>query len=147
MKNKTLFDHINHITSKQTKGYWKSLNETEKKQWSNYMIHRFLSMKSEWINTVNEIQKYNLKPKDLYRLYIDILPKKKQWLKYTKGKKSMKYENWVVEIISKYYESSLIEAREYLDTFYATEQGKANLKSILQKYGMEEKKIKSLNLP
>ena len=38
IKNKGLFDHITHITQKQTKGYWDSLNETEKKQWSNYMI-------------------------------------------------------------------------------------------------------------
>ena len=57
MKNKSLFDHIGHITQKQTKGYWNSLNETEKKQWSNYMIHRFLSMKMEWTEFVNEIQK------------------------------------------------------------------------------------------
>ena len=71
-----LFDHIGHITSKQTKGYWDSLNETEKKQWSNYMIHRFLSMKMEYVDVVNEIQRYNLKPKDLYKLYIDVLPKK-----------------------------------------------------------------------
>ena len=66
MKNKGLFDHITHITQKQTKGYWNSLNETEKKQWSNYMIHRFLSMKMEWTDFINEIQKLNLKPKHLY---------------------------------------------------------------------------------
>ena len=145
--NKGLFDHITHITQKQTKGYWDSLNETEKKQWSNYMIHRFLSMKMEYVDVVNEIQRYNLKPKDLYKLYINVLPKKKEWLKYVKGKKNMKYEKWVVEIIAKHYESSLSEAREYLDVFYSTEQNKANLKTILQKYGSDPKEIKKLNLP
>ena len=70
MKNKGLFDHITHITQKQTKGYWNSLNETEKKQWSNYMIHRFLSMKMEYVDVVNEIQRYNLKPK----IYINYTP-------------------------------------------------------------------------
>ena len=65
--NKGLFDHVTHITQKQTKGYWDSLNETEKKQWSNYMIHRFLSMKMDYVDVVNEIQRYNLKPKDLYK--------------------------------------------------------------------------------
>jgi hypothetical protein len=59
----------------------------------------------------------------------------------------MKYEKWVVEIVAKYYESSLSEAREYLDVFYATEQNKANLKTILQKYGSDPKEIKKLNLP
>ena len=145
--SKSLFDHITHITQHQTKGYWNSLNETEKKQWSNYMIHRFLSMKMEYVDVVNEIQRYNLKPKDLYKLYIDILPKKKEWLKYIKGKKKMKHEKWLLEIIAKYYESSLKEAHEYLEVFYATEQNKANLKTILQKYGVDPKEIKKLSLP
>ena len=48
MKTKTLFDHINHITGKQTKGYWDTLNDKEKKNWSNYMVHRFLSMNMNW---------------------------------------------------------------------------------------------------
>ena len=145
--NKGLLDHVTHITQKQTKGYWDSLNETEKKQWSNYMIHRFLSMKMEYVDVVNEIQRYNLKPKDLYKLYTNVLPKKKEWLRYVKGKKTMKYEKWVVEIIAKHYKSSLSEAREYLDVFYSTEQNKANLKTILQKYGSDPKEIKKLNLP
>jgi heterodisulfide reductase subunit B len=145
--NKSLFDHITHITQHQTKGYWDSLNETEKKQWSNYMIHRFISMKMEYVEVANEFQKYKLKPKDLYKLYSNVLPKKKEWLRYVKGKKTMKYEKWVVEIVAKHYESSLSEAREYLDVFYSTEQNKANLKTILQQYGSDTKEIKKLNLP
>lgn len=147
MKTKTLFDHINHVTSKQTKDYWDTLNDKEKKNWSNYMVHRFLSMKSEWIDIVNEIQKYTLRPQDLYKLYTNVLPKGKQWLKYVKGKKSMTYPQWLLDIISKYYEVSLVESQEYLDIFYSTEQNKANLKAILQKYGVEEKEIKKLRLP
>ena len=38
--------------------YWESLDDGDKKTWSNYMVHRFLSMKSEWLVVVNEIQKY-----------------------------------------------------------------------------------------
>ena len=96
-----LFDHIKWITEKQTKDYWDTLNDTERKRWSNYMINRFLSMKMDWISFVNEVQQYNLKPKDLYRLYIDILPKGKQWLKYTKRRKKMNYPNWLLEIMTK----------------------------------------------
>ena len=147
MKNKGLFDHVTHITQKQTKGYWDSLNETEKKQWSNYMIHRFLSMKMEYVDVVNEIQRYNLKPKDLYKLYTNVLPKKKEWLKYVKGKKDMKHPKWLLEIVAKYYESSFVEAHEYVEVFYTTEQNKANLKTILQKYGADPKEIRKLNLP
>ena len=147
MKNKGLFDHITHITQKQTKGYWDSLNETEKRQWSNYMIHRFLSMKMDYVDVVNEIQRYNLKPKDLYKLYINVLPKKKEWLKYIKGKKSMKHPQWLLDIVAKHYESSLVEAHEYVEVFYSTEQNKANLKTILQSYGADPKEIRKLNLP
>jgi predicted component of type VI protein secretion system len=129
-KNKGLFDHITHITQRQTKGYWDSLNETEKKQWSNYMIHRFLSMKMDYVEVVNELQRYNLKPKE-----------------YVKGKKTMKYQTWLLEIVAKYYESSISEAHDYLEIYYSSEQGKADLKSILQKYGVEPKEIKKLNLP
>tara|TARA_B100000073_G_scaffold326507_1_gene311260 strand:- start:111 stop:554 length:444 start_codon:yes stop_codon:yes gene_type:complete len=147
MKAKSLFDHITHITQKQTKNYWENLNDADRKTWSNYMIHRFLSMKMEYVDIVNELQRYNLKPKELYKLYTGILPKKKEWLRYVKGKKTMKYQKWLLEIVAKYYESSINEAHEYLDVFYATEQGKANLKTILQKYGVEPKEIKKLNLP
>ena len=106
MKIKSLFDHINHITSKQTKGYWDSLNETEKKQWSNYMIHRFLSMKMEWADFVNEIQKLNLKPKQLYLVYSNVLPKGKQYLKYIKKKKGTIYNTQVIQKVSEYFEIS-----------------------------------------
>ena len=142
MKNKGLFDHVTHITQKQTKGYWDSLNETEKRQWSNYMIHRFLSMKMDYVDVVNEIQRYNLKPKDLYKLYTNVLPKKKEWLKYTKSKDKTKYPKWLIEIICKYYDISTKEAVDYIKIFYLTEEGKADLKLILEKYGTEPKLVK-----
>ena len=147
MKTKSLFDHITHITQRQTKNYFEDINDADRKTWYNYMVNRFLSMNSNWTDLVNEIQKYKLKPKDLYRLYIEILPKSKQWLRYTKGKKTMKYQRWLLEIVAKYYESSISEAYDYLEIYYSSEQGKADLKSILQKYGIEPKEIKKLNLP
>ena len=147
MKTKSLFDHITHITSKQTKNYWEDITDADKKTWSNYMVNRFLSMNMNWTDLVNEIQKYKFEPKDLYRLYTEILPKGNQWLRYTKGKKTMKYQRWLLEIVAKYYESSLNEAHDYLEIYYSTEQGKAELKSILQKYGVEPKEIKKLKLP
>ena len=147
MKTKSLFDHITHITSKQTKNYWEDITDADKKTWSNYMVNRFLSMNMNWTDLVNEIQKYKLEPKDLYRLYTEILPKGKQWLRYTKGKKTMKYQKWLLEIVAKYYESSINEAHDYLEIYYSTEQGKAELKAILQKFGIEPNEIKKLNLP
>ena len=91
VKKKSLFDHINQITTVQNPNYWDEISDEDKKSWSNYMVNRFLSMKPEWIELVNELQKYNLKPKELYKLYTNVLPKGKQWLKYTKGKKLQTY--------------------------------------------------------
>ena len=147
MKTKSLFDHITHITQKQTKNYWDDINDADRKTWSNYMVHRFLSMKMDYVEVVNELQRYNLKPKELYKLYTNILPKKKEWLRYVKGKKTMKYQRWLLEVVAKYYESSINEAHDYLEIYYSSEQGKADLKSILQKFGIEPKEIKKLNLP
>ena len=147
MKKRSLFDHIREVTAVQKVDYFDTLSVDDKKSWSNYMVNRFLSMKMEWVELVNELQKYKLEPKELYKLYINILPKGKQWLRYTKGKKVMKHPEWVVEIITKYHEVSIKEANEYIDIYYSSEQGKAELKSILQKFGSEPKEIKKLNLP
>ena len=54
--NKSLFDHITHITQIQDPKYWDKLEEGDKKTWSNYMIHRFLSMNPDWIEV---FQRYN----------------------------------------------------------------------------------------
>ena len=141
-----LFDHIKWITEKQTKDYWDTLNDTERKRWSNYMINRFLSMKMDWTSFVNEVQQYNLKPKDLYRLYVDILPKGKQWLKYTKRRKKMNYPNWLLEVMIKDFKISISEARSHLDILYMTEQGKIEVREVLMKYGTEEKLLKSIGV-
>ena len=141
MKIKSLFDHINHITSKQTKGYWDSLNETEKKQWSNYMIHRFLSMKMEWADFVNEIQKLNLKPKQLYLVYSNVLPKGKQYLKYIKKKKDPIYNTQVVQKISEYFEISQSESEDYLKLL-----SKKQIRELVSKYGYANKELKQMGL-
>ena len=81
--SKSLFDHIKQITNVQNTLYWDSLTDGDKKTWSNYMVHRFLSMKSEWIQVVNEIQKYwEMKPKNVYQFYTDILPRGRVLIRY-----------------------------------------------------------------
>ena len=99
VKKKGLFDHIKQITAVQNSNYWEEISDEDKKSWSNYMIHRFLSMKMEWVELVNELQKYNFKPKELYKIYTKILPKSKQFLKYTKRRNQMDYPNWLINIV------------------------------------------------
>ena len=146
IKRKNLFDHINAITSQQHSNYWDEITDEDKKSWSNYMVNRFLSMKMEWIEFVNEVQKYPLKPKELYKVYTDILPKKRQWLKYIKGDKEMKYPKWVYEIVSKHLQISLREASDAVDMYELSHGGQAELTDILIKYGKTEEEIRKIGL-
>ena len=146
IKRKNLFEHINAITSRQHSNYWDEISDEDKKSWSNYMVNRFLSMKMEWIEFVNEVQKYPLKPKELYKVYTDILPKKRQWLKYIKGDKEMKYPNWVYEIVAKHLQISLREASDAVDMYELSHGGQAELIDILIKYGKTEEEIRKIGL-
>ncbi len=147
-KSKTLFDHIKNITSVQNPNYWETLEEGDKKTWSNFMIHRFLSMNSEWIEVLSEIQPYTqtLEPKYLYLLLIGLLPKGKYYLKYIKGKKTDKYESFLIELVKQDFQCSLRQAEEYIEILYASREGRENIKYICQKYGIESKQITKLKL-
>jgi len=145
---KTLFDHIKAITQFQDPNYWDKLEEADKKTWSNYMIHRFLSMNSDWIETISEIQPFTqtLEPKQLYQLLIGLLPKGRHYLRYTKGKKETKYESFLVELIQQDFQCSSSEALDYCEILYATREGRENIKYLCEKYGVDKKQITKLKL-
>ncbi len=146
IKKKGLFDHLNAVTTNQSPDYWDSLSTEDKKTYEEYMINRFLSMKIEWIDFVNDIQKYwdVITKKEHYKIFSDVLPKGKQYLKYTKRKNDMVLPKWFVEIMVKHYECSTSEVRNYVDTLVLTEQGVLEIREVLQKYGIEPKKWKEL---
>lgn len=146
VKKKSLFDHIQAVTSQQHPNYWDEISDDDKKSWSNYMVNRFLSMKPEWITFVNDVQKYPLKPKELYKVYADILPKKRQWLKYIKGDKKMKYPTWVYEIVAKHLQCSIRESNDAVEMYEISAGGQAELKDILMKYGKTEQECRKLGL-
>jgi hypothetical protein len=147
-KPKTLFDHLTAITKDQDPKYWDKLEESDKKTWSNFMIHRFLSMNSDWIEVLSEIQPYTqtLEPKQLYLVLIGIIPKGRYFLKYTKGKNENKYEGWLVDLVKKDFQCSKKESEEYLEILYSTREGRENIKYICEKYGVESKQITKLKL-
>ena len=141
MKPKGLFDHINHITSTQSKDYWNTLTESDKKTWSNYMINRFLSMKMEWTDFVNEIQKLKLDPCMLYLVYSNVLPKGKQYLKYIKKKKQTNFNTEVVQKISEYFECSKSESEDYLKLLT-----KKQIRELVSKDGYTDKELKQMGI-
>ena len=146
MKKKTLFDHIKQITNIQNPNYWEEISDEDKKSWSNYMVHRFLSMKMDWVELVNELQRYNLKPKELYKIYTNILPKGKQWLKYIKGEKKMQYADWLVNVVANEMKVSKKEAYEAVDMYMLSEGGILELREICVKWGVEPKKLEKAGL-
>ena len=137
---KSLFDHIKQITNVQNPMYWDTLTESDKKTWSNYMIHRFISMKTDWIEVANEIQRYwELKPKNVYQFYTDMLPKGRTFLRYVKSKKKSKVEKWAMEHLVDYFECSTREVEQHLEILT-----KEQVTSILMKYGVDDKKLKKI---
>ena len=146
VKRKSLFDHINQITAVQNLNYWDKISDEDKKSWSNYMTNRFLSMKMEWVELVNELQKYNLQPKELYKLYTNVLPKGKQWLKYTKGRNQMEHPNWLINIVANHEQVSKKEAYDMIEMYYLTEGGMLELREVCVKWGIDESKIEKAGL-
>jgi len=148
MAAKKLFDHLNALTVEQDPNYFKTLSEEDKKSWSNFMINRFLSMKPEWVEMVSSLLPLTqtLEPEQMYKLYINVLPKGKQYLKYTKGKADDKYEQFLIDLLKKEYECSERQANEYAEVLYATREGRENIKYICEKYGLTKKEITKLKL-
>ena len=148
MATKTLFDHITNVTSVQNPKYWDRLEDADKKTWSNYMAHRFLSMNPNWIEILSEIQPYtqSLEPKQLYLALIGILPKGRYYMKYIKGKKTNKYESWLVDLVKQDFNSSIREAEDYCEILYSTKEGRENIKYLCEKYGIDKKQITKLKL-
>jgi len=136
----TIIDWMNQLLVHKKK--WNDFTEDEQKKFSPFIINRWLSMDMEFIEIVNYFQKYSigqLKPREVYKWYCDILPKGKRFNKYIKGKKSKKYEDWLIKLLSNYYKCSKLQVREYLELI-----DKQELKTILEMYGTDKKQIKKV---
>jgi len=141
VKAKTIFQHLSGI--KEKKQSWESLTEMDKKSFSPFIINRWLSMNLDLLPIVNELQKYTigtLSARDVYKLYLDFLPKKKTFDKYVKGKKSSKYNKDMLAYLSQWYGVSQSEVKDYLEIL-----SKDEVKTILKKYGLTDKEIKVLS--
>lgn len=146
-KSRELFDFIEGITQNQTIEFFDELTDDEQKKYKNsrYMIHRFLSMNSNYLPVVNEIQKYNGIPDRCHYLFFtNILPKGKHFHKYIKGTKEEKYESWLVNIVAKHFSISVSEAIEYIEIYYLHDT--KGLRTICESYGIDNKTLKKAKL-
>ena len=115
-KSATIFDFIDGMTHKKKE--WHSYTDIDHKKFSPFIVNRWLSMRMELIDIINELQKYTiglLSPKDTYRLYHGFLPAQRTFAKYIKGKKEDKFNKQLVSIIANHYQVSKFEAIDYID--------------------------------
>jgi hypothetical protein len=139
-KAATMFDFIDGVTHKKRE--WSMWSETDQKAFSPFMMNRFLSMRMELTELVNEFQTYTiglLRPQETYRLYFDLLPNNKAFAKYIKGKSEDRYEKALVEQIAEHYQVSRSEATDYLDLM-----DKTQCERILTMYGYSDGEKKKL---
>jgi|TARA_B110001452_G_scaffold259437_1_gene255787 hypothetical protein len=140
VKAKSIFQHLSGI--KEKKESWASLSDMDKKSFSPFIINRWLSMNMGLLPIVNILQKYTigfLSARDVYKVYLDFLPKQKTFDKYIKGSKSSKYNKEVLEYLSKWYGVSQREVTDYLEIL-----SKDDVINILTKYGLTDKEAKKL---
>ena len=146
-KGKDLFEFLDGITTNQRIEFFDELNDAEKKKYkyARYMMHRFLSMNPNYAPVVNELQKYTAIPERAHYLFLtNMLPRGKQFNKYIKGSKDEKYEGWLVELVAKHYNISMVEASQYLDILYKGD--KQQLKDMCKMYGVDDKRIKQAKI-
>jgi len=136
----TIIDWMNQLLVH--KKHWDDFTEDEQKKFSPFIINRWLSMDKDFLEIVNIFQKYaigTLESREVYKWYCDILPRGKRFNKYIKGKRYKKYDTELINVISNYFECSKLQTKEYLGLI-----NKEELKEILEKYGMDKKKIKRM---
>ena len=139
-KAKTIFQHLSGIKEKKVE--WNSLSDMDKKTFSPFIINRWLSMNLDLLPIINVLQKYTiglLSARDVYKVYLDFLPKRKTFDKYIKGKKEGKHNKELLSYLSNWYGVSQREVTEYLDILPKDEVIK-----ILMKYGLTEIQSKKL---
>ena len=120
---------------------WDSFSDADKKSFSPFMIVRYLSMNKDILPLVNHYQNYIIEVmphKAVYQFWCNVLPKKKTYLKYIKGKKD-KFNKEVINYLVKYFEISKQQASEY-----AKLMPKENLTYMLKEYGKTDKEIKKM---
>ncbi len=139
-KGATIFDFIGGVTDKKKE--WPKWSETDQKKFAPFIVNRWLSMRMELTELVNEFQTYTiglLRPQETYRLYYELLPNNKSFAKYIKGKSEDKYEKDLVAQIAEHYQVSKSEAADYIDLMDKTQCDR-----ILSMYGYNDGEKKKL---
>jgi len=131
------FDILNYVTFE--KKSWDDLTQEEIDSVNPYLLNRYLSMNPDYLELVNYIQTIPHTEKEkYYKIYNNLIPKKKQWLKYIKSSNKNESKE-LLEYLSNYFECSTREVKDYLKIL-----DKKQIQEILEQFGVEDKDIKKL---
>ena len=139
-KGATIFDLIGGLTDKKRE--WKKWSETDQKKFSPFIVNRWLSMRMELTELINELQTYTiglLRPQETYRLYHELLPTNKSFAKYIKGKTEDKFDKDLIVQLAEHYQVSKSEATDYADLM-----DKTTLDRIISMYGYSDAEKKRM---
>ena len=139
-KGATIFDFVDGVTSKKKE--WSKYSETDQSKFSPYIVNRWLSMRQDLVEIINELQTYTiglLKPRETYRLYHSLLPANKSFAKYVKGKKDDKFSDKLIAQLAEHYQVSKTEATDYADLL-----DQDSCTRLLALYGYTEAEIKTM---
>ena len=146
LKKRGPLDFLKDLTERKTP--WASLPDYDQKAFNPFLMNMWLSMNHEYVEIVNELQRYTmsdqaegrLSAKNVYKLYLDYLPKVKlPFSKFVKGKKSDKYNPELLTLVANHFYISELVAEEYVDII-----PKDRMEEIVRLYPYTDKEVKSL---
>ena len=115
------------------KGRWEDFNDEEKKSFNVFIINKALSMNPNYLNIVNMVQNFTglnqiLSPKEVFNLYLNLLPNKFKFYRWIKGEKTKK-DKEKAEYLAMHFKVSIREAYDYLQIL-----DRKTVKSIIKNY-------------
>lgn len=139
-KIKSLFDHVNEIRVGKNPNYFNTLSEEDKKTWSNYMVCRVLSMQSDFVDVINDLQYYQdkLTPEQFYRVCISATPKGKGYFPYIKNS-AEKHNKSLLTLMCMHFQDSTRNVAGYMKLI-----SRDDVRAILKKYGYSDDQIEDM---
>lgn len=138
-----LIDHLKQVKQHKQDGYWEDLNDAEKREWSSWVIHRFLSMSTDYLPLVNEVQRSLIGLDDhlVYQFWKNAIPSDPRFHNYIKADtKEGGTPDWLLEIIRGHFKVSNEEAREYLQIYTSSSKRREGLRELAHAYGIDQDK-------
>lgn len=134
---RNIFDWIKEINSKKSPA--SSFTDADWNLFNSYMIHKFVSQNTDYIEVVNLAQEIPPQEKIMiYNIYKEYIPKNNKWNKYIKS--TIKKKNpELINHLTDHFQCSSREVNQYISLLDTTE-----ISRILGNRGLDKKEIKTI---